>query len=306
MRSDDFITAAFNGDLSTVQALVAEANESDLKTALANAAQRGHADVVDLLLAKGADVNARLRDGYTSLTMACRGDHWDVAKVLIANRADVNIATGNGYTALIFAASEGQLEIVESLIANGADINAKTVVGTTALLLASMNGHKEVEELLIKAGGKTGLSCDPIPSSNMTPLIRAQAFLTQGKPFEAAECLVEMGSSDAAGPVVELKKIAAISLANMTISTLNSEMEAVSSFRHSVRGQGNSVDYAPITAKEHLAKVSALRNIEMCIRLDPDDTDLTEANKKLRVLVKDSENGLRLNYPSLHSRFCGQ
>jgi ankyrin repeat protein len=142
MSSDHFISAALNGDLRKVQALAADADEFALKAALVNAAKEGHGNVVELLLAKGADLNGRLPDGYTSLTMACRGAHWDIAKVLIANGADVNIATGKGYTALIFAASEGQLEVVEALVANGADVNTKTVAGTTALLLTSMKGYK--------------------------------------------------------------------------------------------------------------------------------------------------------------------
>lgn len=78
MNSDDLITAAFNGDISRVQALAAAAGEIALKTALVNAAQKGHVQVVELLLARGADINARLPDGYTSLTLACRGKHWDV------------------------------------------------------------------------------------------------------------------------------------------------------------------------------------------------------------------------------------
>ena len=42
----------------------------------------GHIDVVELLLAKGADVNAKGRDGFTPLHAAITDGHPDVADLL--------------------------------------------------------------------------------------------------------------------------------------------------------------------------------------------------------------------------------
>ena len=91
--NEDLIAAAFNGDLPEVQRL----------------------------LAKGAEVNAKDKEGKTALMMASWNGHVEVVRVLLAKRADVN---------------------------------AKRNDGTTALMLASYRGHRKVSALLIEAGAK--------------------------------------------------------------------------------------------------------------------------------------------------------
>ena len=59
-------------------------------TALLMASQFGHVDVVQALLAKGADVNAKDSRGLTALMMASQFGHVDVVQALIAKGADVN------------------------------------------------------------------------------------------------------------------------------------------------------------------------------------------------------------------------
>ncbi len=46
--------------------------------ALTKAAQKGHLDVVELLLAHGAYVNKVLSDGTTALVTACTAGHADI------------------------------------------------------------------------------------------------------------------------------------------------------------------------------------------------------------------------------------
>ena len=54
-------------------------------TALHKAAAEGHADCVELLLDKGADVNMRAAWGwYSPLHLAMRGGHEDVARLVAA------------------------------------------------------------------------------------------------------------------------------------------------------------------------------------------------------------------------------
>ena len=54
------------------------------------AARSGNADVVEQLLAKGANVNARAARGQTALMWAVAQKHPDVVKVLLAHGADVH------------------------------------------------------------------------------------------------------------------------------------------------------------------------------------------------------------------------
>ena len=88
----------------------------------------------------------------TPLHYAAGWGHKEIVELLIAEGADVNAMNGAGQTPLHFAAQEGQKEIVELLIAKGADVNAKTNDGETPLDLAK----GEIADLLRKHGGKTG------------------------------------------------------------------------------------------------------------------------------------------------------
>jgi len=62
--------------------------------------------VAALLLADGADVNARDKTGCTPLHWAAEWDHEEVAGVLLDDGADVDAQDGDGRTPLPRAASE--------------------------------------------------------------------------------------------------------------------------------------------------------------------------------------------------------
>lgn len=80
----------------------------------------------------------------------------EIAELLIKNGADVNAKrTDDGATALILAAQEGRTEVVKLLLDKGADVNAKrTTNGETALGAAKRTGHIDIVRLLEKAGAK--------------------------------------------------------------------------------------------------------------------------------------------------------
>jgi ankyrin repeat protein len=115
------------------------------------------AAVVQLLVARGADVRARSKVGETALMdAAARGD-LAAAKLLLERGADVNAIDHRGYTPLIFAAHyDGDaVELVRLLLSRGADIDAKAE-GETALSLAARRGETEVTRVL-RAAGSRGL-----------------------------------------------------------------------------------------------------------------------------------------------------
>ena len=115
--------------------------------------------LVELLLRKGADVNARIDGGYgwTPLHAAVYSGHREVAKFLIASGADINAKDIFGLTPLHGPALSGRKEAVDLLIANGADINAKDGTERTPLHWATVNGQKEFVELLIAKGADINL-----------------------------------------------------------------------------------------------------------------------------------------------------
>jgi uncharacterized protein len=94
------------------------------------ASASGKLNVVQTLLAKGAEVNAKANDGETALMRASAssytfGGRLDVVQALFANGAEVNAAERFGRTALMMASESGILDVVQALLAKGAEVNAK-------------------------------------------------------------------------------------------------------------------------------------------------------------------------------------
>jgi len=111
-------------------------------------------DVVELLLAHGADVNARDNDGKTPLIFAALSGNKDVVELLLAHGADANARDSEDWTPLLWAASDGYTDVVEFLLAHGADANARNSHGETPLHRAALRGNKAVVELLRQHGGR--------------------------------------------------------------------------------------------------------------------------------------------------------
>ena len=120
-------------------------------TALMLAAGEGHADVVQLLLERRADVDAKEERGGTALMRAVAGGHAGIAKLLIETRANVNVEDNNGWTPLAIAASEHNLDMLKLLLDSGAAPNARNRNGKSAIDFA---GTDQVKLLLRTAGEK--------------------------------------------------------------------------------------------------------------------------------------------------------
>ncbi len=107
---------------------------------------RDAATVARALLDAGADVDARSANDFDVLPIhsACAGNHDDVVAVLIAAGADVNATQRGGYTPLHGAAQNGAETTVDRLLAAGADRTARTDDGRTAADLAAAAGHAQL------------------------------------------------------------------------------------------------------------------------------------------------------------------
>ena len=66
--------------------------------------------------------------------------------------ADPEAKTKDGWTALIKASLKGHTATVELLLEKGADLEAKAKYGNTALLWASERGHTATVGLLLEKG----------------------------------------------------------------------------------------------------------------------------------------------------------
>lgn len=127
--------------------------QDDDLTPLMRAVQNGHAEMVELLLARGADVNTRTRGrfnrGSTALNIAAY--RTSLIEVLIRHGADVNAIGAGGATPLLAAIGAKDPAGVEILLRNGADPNIHSPRGVVPLHSA-VSKHPQWVRTLIDYG----------------------------------------------------------------------------------------------------------------------------------------------------------
>ena len=110
----------------------------------------GHSEIVDALLAAGAEVNAASRETMklTPLASAMATAQIEIAKTLIGRGANVNAKAASDLTPLHTAAARGNIEAATLLLEHGADINATTTDGKKPIAYAEERNHPEMVEFL--------------------------------------------------------------------------------------------------------------------------------------------------------------
>ena len=123
-------------------------------TPLHLAAYFGHTHAAQILLHSGADLHARSKNTLDNMPLhaAVAGQRQDVVEMLLAGGADVNAAQEGSWTPLHEAADHGDLAMVKLLIAHGAGINARKDDGETARSLAARKGFRDVADYLRALG----------------------------------------------------------------------------------------------------------------------------------------------------------
>lgn len=141
-----------NADEAGLLASIKESNDpnqpDDLgRTLLMQAIIYGHSDFVDLILGKGAEVNAaERRVGYTALHFAAEEQMLSAIDSLIGFGAQVDKRDRYGNTPLGKAVSwsKGRGDAICRLLAAGADPNLKNNYGVSPLSLAKQIANFDV------------------------------------------------------------------------------------------------------------------------------------------------------------------
>lgn len=136
----------------------ASAHSEDLNAALIKAAQEGDINRVELLIASGAEVNAKSLDQWTPLMIEPHDADVEMVKTLFGEGSGLNTHGGQGWTALMIATIEGHVEVVSALLEHGAQVSTEKTKGWTALRFAVSMDETNILRVLLDAGADTDIA----------------------------------------------------------------------------------------------------------------------------------------------------
>ncbi len=118
------------------------------ESALMLAALKGHLELAEKLIKRGADVN---KTGWAPLHYAASSGHLSIIAMLIEHSAYIDAESPNVTTPLMMAAMYGTPEAVKLLLQEGADPTLKNVQGLTALQFAERAVRPDAVEMIAAA-----------------------------------------------------------------------------------------------------------------------------------------------------------
>ncbi|KAI8626185.1 ankyrin repeat-containing domain protein [Xylariaceae sp. FL1651] len=129
-------------------------------TALWAAAMAQHINVVEVLLEKGANIEAANSDGYTPLSTAVLMGNRPMVEFLLQRKVKMRPCSIRNYSPLCTAANTGFEGIVDLLVEYGADLNHLSDGRNTPIIWAARQRHSMVVRMLIEMGADIDIRND--------------------------------------------------------------------------------------------------------------------------------------------------
>lgn len=162
--------------------------DAEGRTALHHAAE-GNLAAVEVLVERGADVDARTRAGVTPLFVAVRANRYEIARYLLERGATPD-AAGEAGPPLVEAVARGTPEMVRLLVQRGANPGVTDATGSTPLHTAVASGRIELVRILLDGGAPANAA----DHAGNTPLHVLAAKNGRAGGLEIARLLLERGA----------------------------------------------------------------------------------------------------------------
>ena len=149
VRNAPLTLASMTGDLDNVKLLLARGAHAS-ESALSQAVTFGYADVVQTLIAAGANTELVDHNGINLLHWAAITNRPSVIPALVQARVPINAADDFGFTPLMYAATIdfGDTAVLSELLKAGADRTIRNDEQRTPLEQARHFKHARMEKLL--------------------------------------------------------------------------------------------------------------------------------------------------------------